>query len=261
MMLLFGDIEPFLTKNTDIGPSLRPKLLDMLHHLPTVIQLKVELAVVIDFGEQFVKSTYNLEGDGALIVTCYEEILKLRAVVHSSYYPNLEAITQSLSQGNVIIQHQWKSHAFSCIKPGVDYFNNKFGSDTVYPLNVFKAGRLFSPSKVFEIKPTASDIDSLKDIKFLDNPLIIAGLKEELPTYLAKADDVSSTIDILEWWKRNEVALPHWSAAAKKTLLVQPSSAASERVFSLLNNSFGFKQNSSLEDYVETSILLQYNNR
>lgn len=95
----------------------------------------------------------------------------------------------------------------------------------------------------------------------MDNPLIIAGLKEELPTYLAKADDVSSTIDILEWWKRNEVALPHWSAAAKKTLLVQPSSAASERVFSLLNNSFGFKQNSSLEDYVETSILLQYNNR
>ena len=34
---------------------------------------------------------------------------------------------------------------------------------------------------------------------------------------------------------------------------------ASERVFSLFNNSFGFKQNSSLEDYVETSIILQYN--
>ena len=67
----------------------------MLHHSPTVIQLKVELAIMIDFGKQFVKSTYNLEGDGALIVTCYEEILKLLVVVHSSYYPNLEAVIQS----------------------------------------------------------------------------------------------------------------------------------------------------------------------
>ena len=144
IMLLFGDVKPFLTKNSDIGPSLRPKLLDMLHHLPTVIQWKVELAIVIDFGEQFVKSTYNLEGDGALIVTCYEEILKLQALVHSSYYQNLEAVIQSFSQGNAIIQHQWKSHAFSCIKPGIDYFNDKFGSDTACPLNAFKASRLFS---------------------------------------------------------------------------------------------------------------------
>ena len=74
VMIFF--VEPFLTKNSDIGPSLRPKLLDMLHHFPTVIQWKVELAIVIDFDEQFVKSTYNLEGGGALIVTCYEEILK-----------------------------------------------------------------------------------------------------------------------------------------------------------------------------------------
>ena len=55
IMLLFGDVESFLTKNSDISPSLRPKLLDMLHHLPTVIELKVEQAIVIDFGEQFVK--------------------------------------------------------------------------------------------------------------------------------------------------------------------------------------------------------------
>ena len=69
----------------------------MLHHLPTVIQLKVELAVAIDFGEQFVKSTCNLEGDGAYIVTCYEVILKLRAAVHSYYYQILEAVIQRFS--------------------------------------------------------------------------------------------------------------------------------------------------------------------
>ena len=40
---------------------------------------------------------------------------------------------------------------------------------------------------------------------------------------------------------------------------MQPSSAAAERVFSLLNNSFNAKQRSSLEDYIEGSVMLQYN--
>jgi len=42
---------------------------------------------------------------------------------------------------------------------------------------------------------------------------------------------------------------------------VQPSSASSERVFSLFNNSFGPQQNSALQDYIETSLMLQYNKR
>ena len=67
--------------------------------------------------------------------------------------------------------------------------------------------------------------------------------------------------DIWEWRKSNETVLPNWGGAARKALLVQPSSAASERVFSLLNNTFGKKQNNSLEDYVESCIILQYNNR
>ena len=67
--------------------------------------------------------------------------------------------------------------------------------------------------------------------------------------------------DICEWRKSKETVLPNWGGAARKALLVQPSSAASERVFSLLNNTFGKKQNNSLENYVESCIMLQYNNR
>ncbi len=48
IMLQFGDIEPFLTANTDIGPSLRPKMLEILHSVPGLGQLKMELAAVID---------------------------------------------------------------------------------------------------------------------------------------------------------------------------------------------------------------------
>jgi len=65
--------------------------------------------------------------------------------------------------------------------------------------------------------------------------------------YLAKSADVSADISCLEWWKLNEQGLPCWSAAAKKLLLVQPSSASEEWVFSLLNYPFSFH---GLQDYV-----------
>ena len=53
--------------------------------------------------------------------------------------------------------------------------------------------------------------------------------------------------------------LPYWSKVWKMFLLIQPSSAAAERVFSILSNSFTETQRSSLEDYIESSIKIQYN--
>ena len=44
-------------------------------------------------------------------------------------------------------------------------------------------------------------------------------------------------------------------------VLVQPSSAAAERVFSMLNSSFSEQQESSLEDYQQLAVMLQYNYR
>ena len=52
----------------------------------------------------------------------------------------------------------------------------------------------------------------------------------------------------LVWWKGYMADLPAWAAACKKLLLVQPSSAAAERVFSLLQNSFKKSQELALED-------------
>ena len=126
-------------------------------------------------------------------------------------------------------------------------------------MSAFKAARLFSPYKVHEMKPTTAAVDELTAFPFLIGKL--EDLKLELPTYMAAVEDVSNRIDILQWWKDNEQTLPHWSAACKQILLVNPSSAAVERVFSLLNNSFKKQQELSMEDYIESSLMLQYNKR
>lgn len=88
MLLQFGDIKPFLTRNPDIGPSLRPKLLQMITDVNTLPYLQMELATIVDVGEYFVKATYNLEGDGALVLQCYEEIVKVRVALQAAHYPN-----------------------------------------------------------------------------------------------------------------------------------------------------------------------------
>ena len=54
---------------------------------------------------------------------------------------------------------------------------------------------------------------------------------------------------------------PNWAAAAAKIALLQPSSAAAEHAFSVLNASFADTQTASLEDLVECSCMLQYNDR
>ena len=124
----------------------------------------------------------------------------------------------------------------------------------------FKAARLFIPHKVDELKPDVSAIDGLKAFLFLDDSSILDGLKQEFPAYIAKAANVEALVDPLPLWKKYKTDLPNWSVAACKVVLVQPSSAAAERVFSILSTSFGPQQDLALQDYIECSTMLQYNN-
>ena len=89
----------------------------------------------------------------------------------------------------------------------------------------------------------------------------IDGLQRELPTYIAAATDVNPDINVLTWWGIHEQEIPNWAKACKKILLIQPLSAASERVFSLLENSFQDSQAYAMQDYIEASIMLHYNQR
>ena len=59
----------------------------------------------------------------------------------------------------------------------------------------------------------------------------------------------------IQWRRDHAHKLPYWSQACNFITLIQPSSAAAERVFSLLANSFNSNQESALEDYIQTSLM------
>ena len=150
---------------------------------------------------------------------------------------------------------QWKQHAESCVQPGFDYFCSRFHGELGGTLAAFKAARLLSPHKIGELQPETSAVDSLKSFPFLRNDDLLSSMKSELPMYLSAAADVATSVDPLLWWETN------WASAVRQVFLILPSSAEAEHAFSILSNCFEDTQESALQDYIEASLMLQYNGR
>ena len=262
MLDSFADIEQFLhICPHDLAPATVAKLKEVLNDQTKSALLKLELAITIDAGEQFVKSTYALEGDGPLVFCTYEEINKVSVAMTTAYYPNTRSVARQLSRGNATTEQQLMDYAVACVQPGYAYFRSKFeGTGELNPLvQFFKAARVFSPINMCDMQPSTAMVDSLAAFPIFSDSTLQCNLKAELPAYVAAVEDVSPEVDNLGWWKRHESQLPHLASACRTALLVQPSSAAVERVFSLLTNSFNCRQRHCLEDCIEASVMLQYN--
>ena len=157
----------------------------------------------------------------------------------------------------------------SCVRDAVHWFQRKFNVELYDTVRAFKAARLLCPASVQSLGVTPENVSQLRAFPFLDEDKIIDDLSAELPRYLAAAEGAVFPGDSLaekaekkvKWWKDHAQDLPHWADAARKVMLVQPSSAAAERVFSLLKSTFNDQQASALQDYLETSTMLQYNHR
>ena len=112
-MLYFGDIQPFLEENDDIGAALRPKLLSYLQIPQTSSKLQVEIAATVDWGEPFVKACYDLEGDGPLALQCYERVDRVLASIVTENIPNVRAVAEKLTRQPPSHPHheQWITYA------------------------------------------------------------------------------------------------------------------------------------------------------
>lgn len=258
---LFGDVEPFLRENEEICPANRQHLLEIFDNPQSYQNLRLELAALIDAGVHFVNATYYLEGDGPLIFSCYERLSAVAQAVAVDHYPNTNAVAREVANGDVAIYNQLVEQAKACIRPGLNFYQQKFSVQFRDTVRAFKAARLCCPVQVQALRPTSASLEELRNFPFVNNDATMASLAQELPLYIAAADGVKVACeeDKVNWWAAHRDTLPHWSALVKKLLLIQPSSAAAERVFSLLSNAFTSQQDSALQDYLEASVMLRYN--
>ena len=136
-----------------------------------------------------------------------------------------------ISAGDKDLRETWFKYGMDCIEPSLTYFADTVINGPLKPaLAIFKAARLFNPQKIAEMSVTAESLDALQVVPFFDSEMI-CNLKKELPSYLSKATDLSPDHNPLVFWQSHSPNLSHWAAAAKNILVVQPSSAASERAF------------------------------
>ena len=263
VMLQFAEILPFVQDRlqTAANKATLRHVEEMFEDGQMKLSLQLELAAVVDAGKPLVESTYILEGDGTLAWQCYEQLMVIQNSIQVANLPNLVALSREVSGGNLAFAQQCYQYGVAAIQPGWEYFTQTVMGAMGPQVEIFKAARLFSPQQICQLRPVANDVDIVTSVAFLDDPALIANLKNELPMYLAKADGIDNDVDPIGWWKANEADLSFWSAAAKLILLMQPSSASSERVFSILTTTFGHLQDLALQDYIECSLMLQFNKR
>ena len=69
------------------------------------------------------------------------------------------------------------------------------------------------------------------------------------------------TFSLLSFWRANEGEVPAFAYVLRAVLANSPNSIPPERVFSVLNDTFDDDMASSLADYIELSLQLQFNPR
>jgi hypothetical protein len=118
-------------------------------------------------------------------------------------------------------------------------------------LAVLKACRRFNPLilKSEELKVEALE-NELVCLPFLDLPAMV----RDYDAVRAAA----KTAQGVGFW--HTCPIKSWATGAMRALTLCPTSASCERIFSIMNALFDDRRKSSLEDFVETSVMIRANN-
>ena len=183
--------------------------------------------------EKFVKATYTLEGDGALVFTAFQQLEELIQFIHVQIFATLTQVVQQLFPLNVLEQQRWYLYGLRAfLMPAFQYYLETSANDAIVSrsIRVFQAAQLFNPRVVKTSRPVAADVDRIRVVPFLNDDNTIQSLKDEGPAYLVMVGNIPDDFDALAdtWqWSRNHAAeIPSLASAVKKIALAQPSSAA-----------------------------------
>ena len=160
------------------------------------------MAIVVDLGVHLVKATYNLEGDGPLILEYYQNLQSVSTAIGHKQDPNFEGVLRNLEAD----QHeatQARAHVLAGIQDAMQFFLRKFNVQHVDVVRAFKAARLLSPYFASASRPGPEAVELLRMFPFLDEDACVADLHTELPAYLAAADGVHAHTDTLSWWGKH----------------------------------------------------------
>ncbi len=197
-------------------------------------------------------------------------------------HPNLTAVVrQKCLEGGIAIDSDNDRSPYcillregrACMEPAFVWFEEKFGEMGMSKqMQMYRAAAYVDPRQV-SLLPETSD----EQHELLMALVVVPGISEDtvhnlvqdLPAYLARVgtDPVSNHVQepedgadnaLQRWWIKHGPYVGSWGAAYCACLLLIPSSACAERVFSLLKATFTSDMLSSHEDYREVTVQLQF---
>ena len=180
-----------------------------------------------------------------------------------------------LATGDLTDPEELESRAKQIVGGAQHYHEGTLLVKRAEMLKRMELASIFDPIAAMGSLPTERDIDSLKLFRFSRKPgyaALLPKLKGELPQYISKVKPIKpdkerrdsegkDTFDFLAWWRSHMADLPSWAAFLRALLCNAPNSCPPERVFSILNDSFDADQKHALADYMQFSLMAQYNNR
>ena len=251
--------------------------------------LKFELGVVGIVGKIMIQATCNLEGNKYCSLLVYNTIIEYSDWLNENYdnltFPGMSNVVDdcvtTLLGDNVLYEGMGKDALTEHIREkaklsvhgGVKYFNDTIMGKLRDDLEIYKTCRYANPIWMrdnFQV-PNFADIFRVAVTKLnrFHNPQI-ESMVHELINYKREVSDFRRTDDegvynvqldrCAIFWMDRFARLPNLATFARYCFTLAPSSAAAERVFSILKNSFSVSQmRRSLEDYTECSVMLQHN--
>jgi hypothetical protein len=242
------------------------------------LTLKLELAMSVDAFDLFVRICYILEGDGVLIFLVYDYLMELQGHVAQvrqggAGAPNTRAVADAIvtqqfphmvdaakkQRVDALVQEQLDK-----VERGFKYFEKTIIVGMADTLAIYKAFRLFDPARIDALGGDVNVVEAqLKLVPFFDTNEV-AALVAQLPAYRALAinEGVDGNVEREAWWtgKAATAGVDRWYAGAAMVMICCSSSAAAERVFSMLKALIGDQQQAcALEDYQEAAIMCRYN--
>ena len=163
-----------------------------------------------------------------------------------------------------------------CCDPCNASYGTAAGGELSGIVELFKRVRIANPFTAYLMSPNEDSVRKLAAAfpVLLNDKQRVAQLVAELPTYLALCQPLrlppcpeKTTFQthrdkhISLFYATNAAQIPAFSSLMLDVGLLTASSAAAERVFSLLSNSFGNQQLSAYEDLIETSLMIQCRRR
>ena len=174
-----------------------------------------------------------------------------------------------------VTANELRRDAIDCVRPAFQYLRDRVSGNTRTVLDFssmyrfFRAARMFDPARAVDLNVTAAHVDDLVgSLPILTSRT--AAMKQALPIYLRLAADFETdrtdigqyTVDVLRFFRQHRAELGNdFCESARAVFSVPASSAACERVFSLLAALYPETRSRSLADQLEVSLMLRYNKR